>query len=724
MRRRFEIGVLLAFSIMAMLPAVSAAFPVMVSDIAFDGLAEIREKDVLEVVGFAVEDEVREFDLKSAAQAIYDLGWFREVLPEVVGDGEVVFHVVEYPVIEEIEITGNVNKRSYSLLGVELFRFPIMSTTRIKVILRRFDIKKREVLNRASLDEGLKEVLAEYNKRGYVLVGVGETTMSERLSIEFVEGQVVGNRVSGLTTVPVEVANEMIDLPVGEFLLQMDLQRVMRGVGTSVLFSDVEVVPEPGGAADEVILHWTLTERRLIDGPVDIDEIELEGVNQFPAETGYALLGDIPTGPVDNYELLRIVEELYDLYQDAGYVMVRFSSAGVEDGLLRLRVGEGEVSDVLLSGNTTTRDHVVLRNLKIEAGDVLTRRLLQTAHQRLTSFGYFNTLELLPEWADDGVRLAVIVTEKRDLGGMNGTLAVEPSSGGIVGELTIDQKNLLGTGQNVSLSYSRGFSSEVEPMTSSWTLGYSSVASFPGFDRVGVDLYRSIREVEAGEVDEEYITVGGAISFDYPVADYTDASISYKHEDERQAGSEDWTTIDSVGLALMYDDVDDPYFPMNGYRRSVSIEKAGGFAAGEDYTKLRLLWVRFTPAHSAFFGELDQAVALRFMAGWGNAGLPSTQAFFLGGPTTVRGTEAKSVSRTFAANLEYRLELSEGLVFTTFVDAALDVDSVRIADSLASTGFEFGINAAGIYVRLEFVWVIGKDMNWFPSFDFAFGPMF
>jgi outer membrane protein insertion porin family len=724
MRRRFGIGVLVALSIMTLLPVVAAAFPVTVRSIAFEGLVEIRERDVLEVVGFAVEDEVRESDLKSASQAIYDLGWFREVLPEVVGDGEVVFHVTEYPVIEDIEITGNVNKRSYSLLGVELFRLPIMSTTRIKVILRRFDIKKRKVLNRASLDEGLKEVLAEYNNRGYVLVGVGETTLSGHLSIEFVEGQVVGSRISGLRTVPTEIAEEMVDLPVGEFLLQMDLQRAVRRAGTSVLFSDVEVVPEPGGAADEVILHWTLTERRLIDEPASIDRIELEGVNRFSAETARDLLGDVPAGPVDNYELLQIVEQLYDQYQEAGYVMARFSSAGVENGLLRLRVDEGEVAEVLLSGNTKTRDHVVLRNLKIEAGDILTRRLLQTAYQRLSSFGYFSTVELLPEWADDGVRLAVIVTEKRDLGGMSGTLAVEPSSGGIVGELSIDQKNLLGTGQDLSLSYSRGFSSEVEPMTSSWTLGYSSVASFPGFDRVGVDLYRSIREVEAGEVDEEYVTVGGEVSFDYPVADYTDASISYKHEDERQAGSEDWTSIDSVGLALMYDTVDNPYFPTSGYRRNVSIEKAGGFAAGEDHTKLGLLWIRFTPAHNALFGELDQTVAVRFKAGWGNTDLPSTQAFLLGGPTTVRGTEAKNVSRMFVTNLEYRLELSEGLVFTTFFDAALDVDSVRLADTLASTGFEFGINAAGIYVRLEFVWVIEEDMDWYPVFDFAFGPMF
>ena len=167
-------------------------------------------------------------------------------------------------------------------------------------------------------------------------------------------------------------------------------------------------------------------------------------------------------------------------------------------------------------------------------------------------------------------------------------------------------------------------------MTSSWTLGYLTVAAFPGFDSVGIDLYRSNREIEDDDEEtREYITVGGEATFAYPIGAYTDASISYKHEDERLAGTDDWTPIDSVGLAVTYDDVNDPSFPTRGNRQIVRLDKAGGFASGEEYTKLSLLWVEFTPANCFLFGDLDQAFGIRLLAGWADEGLPKTQAFTL-----------------------------------------------------------------------------------------------
>ena len=724
MWRRIGGGALLAASMMVLLPIFAAAFPVMVTNITFEGLDGVRVDDVREVVGLEIGDEVLESDLKTASQAIHNLGWFREVMPEVTGDGEIVFHLSEYPKIEKIEIIGNVNEQPVRLFGVELFRLPIMTTTKIKQMLRDYDIKKNKVLNRAELEAGLKDVIAEYNNRGYVLVGVGEVNMDSHLSIEFIEGRVIANRIEGPTTVPTSIAEDMIDLPLGEFLRQADIQRVLYSLGTSVYFSDVQVVPEPGAAADEVIFHWTLEERMLIDEPIEIDDITLQGVTQFRMQTVRTFLGDIPANSIDNFGLLQIVKGLYDLYQESGYLMVRLSSAGVENGVLDLKVEEGEISEILLSGNTTTRDYVVLRNLKIEAGDVLTRRALQTAYQRLNSFGYFGSVEVLPEWSDEGVRLATIVTERRDLGGMNGTLAVEPMTGGIVGELTINQKNLFGMGQNVSLTYSRGLSSDIEPMTSTWTLGYLSVASFPGFDSVGLDLYRSMRTIESDDSEQEYVTVGGEVAFDYPIADFTDASISYKHEDERLVGTADWSPIDSVGFAVKYDDLDDPYFPTAGNRQVASIEKAGGFASGEEYTKLSLLWAEFTPVRSILFGELDQTLALRLSAGWANEGLPVTQAFHLGGPMSIRGTETSQVSRMFVSNFEYRVKLTEGLVVKAFFDAGLDLDSVCTGNALASTGIEIAINVAGLFLRFDVAWVLGEEQSWLPIFDIGFGPMF
>jgi len=363
MLRCFARGLFFALSMLMVSTAVSAAFPVAVTDIVFDGLAEIDEKDVRDVIVFEVGDEIRESDLRSAAQSIHDLGWFREVVPDVSDDGVVVFRVVEYPVIDEIVITGNVNKRSYSLFGVELFQLRIMPTATIKQTLRREGIRKGRVLNRSALETALMKVISDYNERGYVLVSVGDVAVSDRLAIEFVEGRVVGNLIQGLTTVPQSVPEKMIDLPLGEPLLQADAQRVMVALRDSVYFSDVAVVPEASGASDEVLLNWTLTERVLVETPIEFDAITLTGVDAFPMDIATDALGEIPAGPVDNYGMLCVVEGLYDLYQREGYLMVRFSVAGLDGGTLRFRVEEGVLSEILLSGNTRTEDYVVFRNL-------------------------------------------------------------------------------------------------------------------------------------------------------------------------------------------------------------------------------------------------------------------------------------------------------------------------------------------------------------------------
>ena len=87
-------------------------FPIQITQISIEGNDRVATRDVLEAIPFKVGDTLNEqADLKPASQAIFDLGWFSEVLPEVAQDGGVSFRVVENPVVEKIEVTGNTNKR-------------------------------------------------------------------------------------------------------------------------------------------------------------------------------------------------------------------------------------------------------------------------------------------------------------------------------------------------------------------------------------------------------------------------------------------------------------------------------------------------------------------------------------------------------------------------------------------------------------------------------------
>ena len=701
-------------------------YPVTVSGIDIEGTVEIKDRDVLEVIGFEVGDEVSESDLRAASQAIFDLGWFSEVAPEVGENGEIAFHVVENPVVREIVITGNTHRKWYSAFGIRLFSLPIVPTSKIQQILYQGDVKKRRVLNRVALETALSDVITEYSDRGYVLIALGNVELGETLRIEIVEAHVIANKISGLETVPAEVADELIDLPLGEPLRRIDVQAVLSRLRGSVYFTSVEVVPQPGPEPDSVILQWNLKERDLIQEAVRLEGIVFSGISCYEEEVVYAELGEIPTEAIDNYGLLRILEGVYDLYSGAGYMMTRFAVDGIDDGELHIRVEEGRVSEIVLGETERTKDYVILRKLGIDVGRVLNRADYLLSHQNLTSLGYFNSVDIAPEWVDDGVRVTITVNEKARLGGFEGSMAIDPRTGGVVGELKLREKNLFGTGQDVSLGYSRGLvGGEGEPNAVTWDLAYTSVAFFPEFDRVGLSLYKATKEITESEETSSVVTYGVRSTFAYPVADYIDLGLTYKHEEERATGETSWTPTDSVTMALMYDDVNDLYFPTGGTRRSFSLEKAGGFSAGREYFSLGLNWIQFSPADLPLFVNMSQAVGVRLKVGWGDDRLPSSQYFELGGPTSVRGMDPLSVPRVFLANIEYRVELAEeGLYLTTFSDTGIDLDAVRLDEILSTAGIELGVNAVGMFVRLDVVWLLSSEWSWTPRFEIGFGQMF
>jgi len=701
-------------------------YPLTVLDISAEGNDEIWLRDIRKAVHFEVGDAIEEADLRTASQAVYDLGWFGEVAldRDALENGNVVFKVVENPIIQEIVITGNVNRRDHRLFGIKLFDAPIMASYEVRQILWRNDVRKRRVLNRPGLMTGLEEVIAEYSKRGYVLVSVGDVDLSETLRIEFVEQKYSGNLIEGLFTVPELIVEDMINIPLDEPLQMVDFQDAYVNLSQSVYFSKVEYAPQPGMEGDRFWLLWTLEERILLTAPESINSIEVTGNTIYPTEVLESLIGELPDHPIDNFELLTLVHGVHDRYGQSGYSM-QLSASVIEGGVLRLKIDEGEISQIIIQGNTRTRDYVITRNSVLELGKVLNRNDLLVSRQQLMSLGYFGSVDIVPEWVDGGVEITLTVTEKSDLGGFGGSIAIDPSTGELVGQLSLNEKNLFGTGQDVELSYNRGLVGTEESSSSSWNLGYSTVAYFPGFDRVAVNFYQNAEETLVDEVETVNITIGGEVSFSYPVADYSNLALAFRHDEEHVTGEVPWTPADVIKLALVYDDTNDPSFPTEGSRRRLGLEKAGGFSAGREYTKFDFTWTHFVPTTMFLLSaDIDQALGIRIKAGWGDERLPESLQTELGGLTTIRGIEGVPTRQYTLANFEYRLKLVEGLYATTFWDAGFDLAAVRFEDLLSSFGLELGINAAGVFVRLDFVWTLNEDFTWLPLFDFGFGRMF
>jgi outer membrane protein insertion porin family len=130
---------------------------------------------------------------------------------------------------------------------------------------------------------------------------------------------------------------------------------------------------------------------------------------------------------------------------------------------LKIDVDEGKqffVRRIEFTGNTTTRDKVIRRELALEEGQVYNSRLWEVSLLRLNQLNYFETLkpeqdsEVHQDVADNEVDINLKVKEKgKNSIGLNG--GVSGLSGTFIG-LNYETNNFLGLGETLTLSASLG----------------------------------------------------------------------------------------------------------------------------------------------------------------------------------------------------------------------------------------------------------------------------
>ncbi|MCS7240143.1 MAG: hypothetical protein NZ651_02715, partial [Candidatus Bipolaricaulota bacterium] len=382
------------------------------------GNTNIPTKEILSKLDFKVGDVIDREKVLQGKKAIEDMGYFAQVTPEVtLEDGAVVvrYQVVEYPKIEELTILGvpsepRGGKTLWSWIQVwlsQLFNPPQVYDKRVREILAEHDVKPGQVLNMKKLEDGLRAVLDEYQKKDIGTVRVKEVIPGKNLVVHFEALPVVAHEVRGLSTVPVQEVLNLIAVPVGEVGRISQIQESLLRLTRSVYFSQAKVTPEL--LANGVKLVWEVEERLILPQPQIISGLAIEGTSVVPAERVPSLIGPLPQTNVTNAQVLSALRGLYDYYRREGYFLVDFVGEGVKNGVLRVRVREGKLGRIEVKGATRTADWVILRVLGLKVGQLLTEARLTVARQSLMALGYFNDVILTPTWAGEEVLLTVEV---------------------------------------------------------------------------------------------------------------------------------------------------------------------------------------------------------------------------------------------------------------------------------------------------------------------------
>jgi len=664
--------------------------------VELSGNDNVEKETILEELGVKEGEEVTRASLEEKAGKLSDSGYFSDVESNIkTENGKITLSltVEEYPVLREYEFKG------VSLVG----------KGKLRQGLKDAGVKKGEVINQKDLNKGLENIAKKYEKQGYPLISTGNVDIAETLSIEIIEGELVSNRVEGLSSIPEDVALGMIETTKGKPVKLRELQRSYQNLRNSVYFTSVELVPARGYEKSDIILRWVLTERVVLDQSVKASGIDLLGNTVFDSEELGKLVRRLPEGEVTNYDVLRALSPVYQKYNEQGYSFADFQFKQVSNGELEIELLEGKITDLSIEGNTNTAREIITNKLFLSEGDVYNAELMNDSRRRILNLGYFSKVEPSTERTEEGIQLVITVGEKSRLNSINGGLTW--SDGGLGGRIRLSTKNIFGLGQDVSLNLSREFSLDAK---FDGSIEWKNTLYPSGFNFTKLRLYRNVGSNQGVEA-----------SFGYPVSGNLSLNLGYNADWITSEETSDNSLTNILSADLIYDNRDNPNFPTDGSRRSLRIEKAGDFAPGLSFTQFTFRNTYFQDLPDLqVAGERNQVLGLNLQLGLGLDTPSSYQSEFIG-KRSIRGLGTKRTASTYGfLNTEYRLQLLPGSLYVaSFLDSGVDLANQGAYDFKTSTGFEINLQAFG-QIRVGAAWPLSEDFGYVPNFYFGMGPVF
>lgn len=430
-------------------------------------------------------------------------------------------------------------------------------------------------------------------------------------------------------------------------------------------------------------------------------------------------------------------------YASRGYAFVKLDYATKLDPATRTldvtflieRGAEARFGRISVSGNISTRDKIVRRELTFSEGDVFNSEALRRSRQKVMNLGFFEAVDLVPRPRDDSVVDIDIEVKEKLTGAI--TFGVGYSSEDqLTGQVRISESNLFGRGYSLALTF------EKSPVRANYSLSFNEPSLFDSAWSLGFSIYDTMREYDL--YDRK--SIGGRLTFGRSLGEYLRSYVSLKRETvtvsditdgastyiKEQEGEK---TTDSARLSFVRDTRDNFMNPTRGNRSSIAGEYAGGLLGGDNYfTKYELEHSTYVPLVAKLVGMIHGEYG-RVQAFDGRE-LPIYEKFFLGGILSMRGFPYRGVGpqdstgeptggvQQLYFNTEVIVPLApeQGFNLVLFYDTGNAWDqgeSVKLADFRQSAGFGIRWMSPIGPFRLELGYILDRKEGE-PKSDWGF----
>jgi outer membrane protein insertion porin family len=467
--------------------------------------------------------------------------------------------------------------------------------------------------------------------------------------------------------------------------------------------------------SQRIFIHININE----NSPTIIKSINIENPDSIDIKNTVNQFGFLEGKILNKFEIEALINEALTFYENNGYPFAKIiissivlnydSAAAGRNAEINIKIEKGEmrrIDSIEISGNTSTKDYVITRELRIIKGEIYSQREIEELPSRLNRLRYFDPVRVPQFYLNsENEGILVIDVKEQQTNNFDGIIGYIPGTGPddtgyLTGLINISLRNLFGTGRVAAIKWQQlnRFSQELElRYLEPWVLDYPFNLSAGLFQRKQDTSYVQ-RKVEGAveflatqEISAAFILSSEAV---IPTINETPRFTVYN------------SSSITTGVNLKIDSRDDPYSPTKGLfflnSYSFSRKRISGpleFLTPGLETNINLQ--RLSIALSGFYELFTrQVIALGINAReLRGSFFEESDLFRLGGTSSLRGYREEQFfgNRIFWSNLEYRLLLTRRTYAFLFIDTGYylrneDLDRNIFRQEAFNFGYGLGLN--------------------------------
>ena len=547
----------------------------IIKEIRIEGVQRIEPETVRTYMGVNPGDPFDPLRLDKSLKKLFSSGLFADVTLGREGDALIVT-VVENPIINRISFEGN-DRLEDDALGAEIALRPRIVFTRTKAqsdTRRLLEIYRRFGRYAATVEP---KVIQRAQNRVDLVFEINEGPLTTIQSINF-----IGNRVFSdsklkdqITTIEtafylILTSNDTYDPDRLTFDREL-LRRFYLKEGYAdfrVLSVVAELLPDREG----FIVTFTIEEGERqkfgkIKTTATLPRLDPETLRRYvTAEEGEWY---------DAEAIEETINNLTEVVGNMGYAFVDIRPRAERDRENRLihvtfEIQEGPkvfVERIDIQGNERTLDRVIRREFRLVEGDAFNAAKLRRSRQRIRNLGFFGSVDIQTQRgsAPDKTLIGVAV-EEQSTGDLTFGAGFSTSVGPL-GNIGIRERNLLGRGQDLRLSFTlSGAQSQIDlSFTEPYFLGRNLAAGFDlshkviDDDRIPFDETRTGGSLRAGFSYNENLRHLVRYTVEQQTIENVDADASFLVREE-----EGQSLKSTIWHELKYDTRDSRFNPREG----------------------------------------------------------------------------------------------------------------------------------------------------------------